>query len=194
MKPIRFIATTAMAMVVAICTMAACAKGEIKKQPLSKPVPDWIQPDTIATAKLGNTLIDILFNSGRVRVYSVVPKETVNSDDIEVDDNFVCDSLLATLNHDQIVALRYTLLTSGSNYELQQQLVPLTPYCPEIAFEFKHKKTVAWVFVSLSDRKWGIRMGDKTLFRFNYLDGIMLTRFCNYFLSKKNTNKDTTTK
>lgn len=184
MKSIRFIASVAM--VVAICAMAACAKGETRKQSLSKPVPDWMKPDSTASARLGNTLIDVLFNSNRVRVFSVVPKEIVNSDDTEVDNNFVCDSLLATLNHDQIIALRYTLLISGSNYELQKHLVPLIPYCPEIAFEFKRKNTIAWVFVSLSDRKWGIRLGDKTIFKFNYSDGIMLTRFCKYFLSMKN--------
>lgn len=150
-----------------------------------KPVcAEWLQPDSIAYSKLGRRLSDVLMNAKSVKVYSLVPKENINSDDVEIEPHFVRDSLLGTLTKEQAVILKYALFSCGANYFNDSTFIPMTPYCPVIEFEFTKKKEKAHVFISLSDFKWGVKFDGKSQFKYNYSDGVYLHRLCNYFLQK----------
>jgi len=177
------------ALVYANCCLAACApkgKKTETRQSVEKPVcSEWIHPDSIAYSNLGKRLTDVLINANKVRVYSLRPKEKVTADDVEIEPHFVRDTQLATLTKEQAVVLKYSLISCGANYSKDTLLVPMSPYCPEIEFEFTKKKEVAHVFISLVDGKWGVRYDGKTQFKYNYRDGVLLHRFCRFFLKNK---------
>lgn len=145
----------------------------------------WIHPDSVAYDKLGRRLATVLMKAQKVKVYELVPKENINSDDVEIEPHFVRGDLLETLTKEQMVVLKYSLISHGVNYHNDTTFIPLAPYCPVIEFEFTYKKEVAHVFVSMNDFEWGIRYDDKLQFKYNYGDGTFLHRFCNYFLKKR---------
>lgn len=188
MNNIKSTVIIVMALVYANCCLAACsAKGDGARQSAEKPIcAEWIHPDSVAFSNLGKRLADVLINANKVRVYALRPKEKVTADDVEIEPHFVRDTLLAALTKEQAVVLKYSLISCGANYFNDTTLVPMSPYCPEIEFEFTKKKEVAHVFVSLVDGQWGIRYDGKRQFKFNYRDGILLHRFCRFFLEKKN--------
>ena len=174
-----------------INSFAACSnatKQDPKNKQAKTELPvcnDWIHPDSVAYQALGRRLTDILINAKTIKVYSLNPKETLNSDDYEVDAHFVRDSLLATLTKEQATVLKYNLISNGANYHNDTTLIVMSPYCPVIEFEFTQKKEVAHIIVSLSNYSWAIKYDDKILFKHNYANGTFIKRFCDYFLNKK---------
>lgn len=179
------------AMVCANSSFATITPKEKKqKNAVEKPLyPEWLKPDSVAYSNLGRHLSNILINATKVRAYSLLPKEKITLDDVEIESHFVRDTLLYELNKDQMIVLKYSLISCGANYHTDSAFIPLLPYCPVIEFEFINKKEVAHVFISLSDFKWGLRYDGKTQFKFNYGDGIFVHRFCDYFLSMNKKHK-----
>ena len=173
---------------------AACAptakKGAKAKQKTEIAVcNDWIHPDKIAYRELGQKLTDILINAKRINVYSLTPKEKLNSDDYEVDAHFVRDSLLCRLSKVQATVLAYNLISNGANYHKDSTLIIMSPYYPVLEFEYIKKKETAHVIISLSDYSWSIKYDGKVLFRYNYASGTFIRRFCEYFLNKEKGKK-----
>ena len=188
MKTTRFVLIVMAVLAWVNCLGACTCSGTSGKdnKVVEKPVcAEWLHPDSIAYSKLGRRLSDVLMNAKSVKVYSLVPKENINSDDVEIEPHFVRDSLLGVLTKEQAVILKYALFSCGANYFNDSTLVPMTPYCPVIEFEFTKKKDTAHVFISLSDFKWGIKFDGKSQFKYNYADGVYLHRLCNYFLQKQ---------
>lgn len=173
------------------CSFASCTpqdnpfKG--KKTTHKLVCNDWMMPDSIAMSNLGVTVADILLNSTKVKVYALSPKQKITPDDIEVQPHYVIDTLLATLTSAQATALRYSLIGCGANYFNDTTNIPRVPFLPSIAYEFSSKRGTAYLFVSLTNYTWGIVYEGKTLFVYNYADGLFVNRFCEYFLSKKHT-------
>ena len=189
MKGLRLIISIVLLQLWGGC-FAACSPAE-KKVIVQRPEPlavaEWMAPDSIALGHLGNRLSNLLLNASKVLVYRLTPREQVNSDDVEIVPHFVRDTLLGTLNKEQMAILKYSLISCGANYFNDSTLIPLAPYYPIIEFEFERKKQVAHVFVSLSDFKWGVNFDGKQQFLFNYADCITLHRICNYFLNRPKT-------
>lgn len=150
---------------------------------------DWIHPDKVAYQELGQKLTDILINAKTINVYTLVPKEKINSDDYEVDANFVRDSLLCKLTKEQATVLAYNLISNGANYHKDSSLIVMSPYYPILEFEYVKKKETAHVIISPSNYSWSIKYDDKILFRYNYASGAFIKRFCEYFINKKKGTK-----
>lgn len=171
---------------------AACSPASKKDTKAKENVAvcnDWIHPDKVAYKELGRKLTDILINAKTINVYSLVPKEKINSDDFEVDAHFVRDSLLCKLTKEQATVLAYNLISNGANYHNDSTLIVLSPYYPIIEFEYVKKKEIAHVIISLSNYSWSIKYDDKVLFRYNYAGGTFIKRFCEYFLNEKKGKK-----
>lgn len=151
------------------------------KQPVCN---DWIHPDQVAYNTLGRSLTDVLINAKTIKVYSLTPKEQLNPDDYEVDAHFVRDSLLGTLTKEQATVLAYNLISNGANYHKDSSLIVMSPYYPVIEFEFTKKKNVAHIIISLSDYTWAVKYDDKIQFKYNYVSGTFVKRFCEYFLNE----------
>ena len=147
---------------------------------------EWIHPDKHAYEILGRRLTDVLINAKSVNVYSLYPKENINSDDYELDAHFVRKEKLGTLSKEQAIVLKYTLISNGANYHNDSTFIVMSPYCPVIEFEFVKKKEVAHLIISFSDFSWAIKYDDKMQFRYNYASGTFLKRFCAYFLKEEN--------
>lgn len=181
---------------------ASCNSGNNEKMvntPRPLVVSEWLYPDSIALSHLGNRLADVLLNANKVRVFKLTPKENVTSDDYEIDPHFVRESQIGQLNKDQMRILQFSLISCGANYlNDTTSLKPMAAYCPIIEFEFTRKKDIAHVFVSLNDFQWGVNYNGKRQFKFNYANGIVLHRLCNWFLDKyqqeKKEQKNTTKK
>ena len=150
---------------------------------------DWIHPDKVAYQELGQKLTDILINAKTINVYTLVPKEKINSDDYEVDANFVRDSLLCKLTKEQATVLAYNLISNGANYHKDSSLIVMSPYYPILEFEYVKKKEAAHVIISPSNYSWSIKYEDKILFRYNYASGAFIKRFCEYFINKEKGTK-----
>lgn len=174
--------------IIGVNSFALCSPGNSERvQKVSHPlvVSEWLYPDSIALSHLGNRLADVLLNANKVRVFKLIPKENVTSDDYEIEPHFVRESLIGQLSKDQMRILQFSLISCGANYlNDTADIRPLAAYCPIIEFEFTRKKDVAHVFVSLSDFQWGVNYDGKRQFKFNYENGIVLHRMCNYFLNK----------
>jgi hypothetical protein len=150
---------------------------------------DWIHPDPKAYEELGARLTDVLINAKTINVYSLTPKEKINSDDYELDANFVRDKWLCKLTKGQATVLAYNLISNGANYHKDSTLIIMSPYYPIIEFEFIKKKEVAHVIISLSNYTWAIKYDDKIMFKYNYASGTFTKRFCDYFLNKQKDEK-----
>lgn len=168
--------------------LAACTpqKGNTKANTEKAVCNDWIHPDPTAYQILGRRLTDVLINAKSVNVYSLIPKETVNSDDYEVEPHFVREAMLGSLTKEQATVLRYMLVSNGANYHNDSTLIVMSPYYPVIEFEFVKKKETAHVIISLSNYTWTVKFDDKIQFKYNYASGTFIKRFCDYFLNDKN--------
>lgn len=168
--------------------MASCTSGNgnVKATAEKAVCDDWIHPDSVAYEILGRRLTDVLINAKSVKVYSLTPKETVNSDDYEVEPHFVREKSLGLLTKTQATVLRYMLISNGANYHRDSTLIVMSPYYPVIEFEFVKKKEVAHVILSLSNYTWTVKFDDKVQFKYNYASGTFIRRFCDYFLNGKN--------
>ena len=191
MKRPRFIFILIASMLWMNC-FAACKSGA-KKDNVAKiekvVCNDWIHPDKVAYQELGHKLTDILINAKTINVYTLVPKEKINSDDYEVDANFVRESLLCKLTKEQATVLAYNLISNGSNYHKDSSLIVMSPYYPILEFEYVKKKETAHVIISPSNYSWSIKYDDKILFRYNYASGAFIKRFCEYFINKDKETK-----
>jgi hypothetical protein len=168
-------------MTLTVVGMTSCNAKNIKGEPGS-----MFTPDSAAYKALGKSLSEILFSPKKVKVYSLKGVETVGKNDVEIEDHFVRDTLLATLDSEQIALLQYLLLSSGENYK-NDSLPIRAPYLPQLEFEFTKKKgQVAHVVVSVSDRTWTMVYDDKVQFNWNYAYKDIFTRFCNYFIEINN--------
>lgn len=143
-------------------------------------------PDSAVYKSLGKSLSEILFSPTKVRVYSLKGVENVGKNDVEIEDHFVRDTLVATLDAKQIALLQYLLLANEENYKNDSVRVR-SPYLPQLEFEFvKKKDQTAHVVVSLSDRTWTVVYDDKVQFNWNYANKELVARFCDYFIKKGN--------
>ncbi len=148
----------------------------------------WLMPDSAACSVLGDRLTGILFAPQKVKCYHLIGKETIDKDDVEIERNFVRDSLLTTLSKEEIAVLQYALIKPAKSYQTDSILVE-SPYGPELEFEFTKKKETAHVVVSLSDMTWAVVYDGKHQFRYNYTDKEFIARFCEYYLSGYYNNK-----
>ena len=180
---------------IALCFgLTACAWGPKKtKTKTEKPIcAEWLQPDASVMEKLGNRLASTLFAPQSVRCYSLVGKEKVEDGEIEVEPNFVQDSLLATLGPKETAVLQYALLKPSNSYE-NDSIKVMSPYIPVITFEFRRKNEKANVVISLSDMTWTVVYDGKSQFNYNYANKELIQEFCRYFINN-NKAKQTKTK
>lgn len=183
MKRILFITC-----IMAFLSLYACASGG--KKPSEKPIcAEWLLPDSSAYSKLGKRLTTVLFSPQKVNCYYLVGKEKVDKDDVEIETNFVRDTLLAKLNSGEIAVLQYSLLKPSKSYEKNDSVIVMSPYMPILEFEFIKKKEKAHVVISLSDMTWTIIFDDKKQFNFPYANGDLIAQFCNYYISKYKSEK-----
>lgn len=176
-----------------ICFMAflglyACANGRVGRS--KKPIcAEWLSPDHAAYDKLGKQLATILFSPQKVNCYYLVGKEKIGKDDVEIEKNFVRDTLLANLKGGEITVLQYSLLKPSKSYEEAGSVVVMSPYMPIIEFEFIKRKEKAHIVISLSDMTWTVIYDGKKLFTFPYANGELVAQFCNYYISKRKSEK-----
>ncbi len=163
-----------------IC-LVACANSSAKTE--EKPIcAEWLQPDSGAYEVLGKRLATVLFSPQSVKCYHLIGKEKIMEGDVEIEQNFVRDTLLATLKSDEIAILQYALLKPALSYK-KDSVVVMSPYIPVLEFEFGKKKEKAHVVISLSDMTWTLFYDDKRQFNFNYANEHLLAQFCEYYLS-----------
>ena len=167
----------------------ACA-GSPQKKTTEKPIcSEWMTPDSTAYNKLGKRLATVLFSPKTVKCYHLLGKAEVAKDDVEIEQHFVRDTLLATQKSDEIAVLQYALLKPAKSYE-RDSITVMSPYMPILEFEFTQKKETAHVVISLSDFSWTIIYDDKRQFNCTYANGELISQFCNYYLSHyKTVNK-----
>ena len=143
-------------------------------------------PDSVVYKSLGKSLSEILFSPSKVKVYSLKGVENVGESDVEIEDHFVRDTLIATMDANQVALLQYLLLTNEENYKNDSTQIR-APYLPQLEFEFTKKKgQVAHVVISVNDRTWTVIYDDKVQFNWNYANKRIVTRFCNYFIEQGN--------
>lgn len=56
-------------------------------------------------------------------------------------------------------------------------------------FEFEYKEAVDKDAIVISNYSWSIKYDDKILFRYNYVNGAFIKRFCEYFINKEKGTK-----
>lgn len=162
-----------------IVGITSCTAKGIKK----KTNRSMTTPDTTAYQTLGKSLSDVLFSPTKVNVYSLKLKERVGKDDVEVENHVVRDSLITSLNDEEIAILQFILLADGDNYKNDSNIVR-SPYVPVIEFEFVKKKVTAQVIISLSDRTWTVWYDDRKEFNYNYAYKEGVKRFCSKLLEQ----------
>lgn len=145
-------------------------------------------PDSTVYKILGKSLSEILFNPSRVRCYAVKNVAQPRKEELAFDQNFVCDTLISKLTKEETAILHFLLLSSPDNYHESAAKVR-SPYFPNLAFEFKKNRRVAYVLVSLSDFSWSIYYDDKIQFNYNYTNADVIARFCNYYIQLKKGGK-----
>lgn len=161
-----------------VCCMASC--GELgRKTPIKT-----IHPDSTVYAMLGRTMSDVLFNPSSVTCYTLKGKKEVASSDFQVEPHWVRDSLIGKLSPEAYGILQFALIANGENYT-NDTLRIRAPYIPVLEFEFRKKKEVVYVLVSISDRTWTIMYDDKRQVHFNYHDCELIERYCDLFLKSK---------
>lgn len=176
---------TIIGFIVVLLSMMACANTAPKKEKVpseqAKVCESWIHPDSMAYSVLGRRVTDITFNPKKVTVYSVAIKDSTNASNVKVEEFFVLDSVVGSLNKQQIAVLDYILLSDGRNYEIDS-IKPMIPEYPQIAFEFSNKQGNVIVWYSPDDFSWGIRHDDKTLCKYNVANTRILNRFCSEYV------------
>lgn len=167
-------------MAVLVITIPSCNA----KTPKGGQFDPMFSPDSIVYKSLGKTLSEILFSPTKVKVYSLKGVENVGKNDVEIEDHFVRDTLITTMDAKQVALLQYLLLSNEENYKNDSMQIR-TPYLPQLEFEFTKKKgQTAHVVVSVNDRTWTIVYDDKVQFNWNYANKKLVIRFCNYFIEK----------
>lgn len=147
-------------------------------------------PDTMVYKSLGKTLSEILFSPAKVNVYSLKSVETIGKDDVVIEDHFVRDTLITSMNVKQIAVLQYLLLGNKDNYQ-NDSIQIRAPYLPQLEFEFiKKKGLTAHVVVSVNDRTWTVLYDDKVQFNWNYAHKKLIARFCDYFIERGKREED----
>ena len=161
-----------------IC-MASC--GDYGKKSPTGP----IQPDSAVYAMLGRTMSEVLFHPGSVTCYTLKGKAEVSPTDFEVEPHWVRDSLIGKLTPETYGILQFVLIANSENYKNDSVRIK-APYVPVLEFEFKQKKNVVHVLVSVSDQTWTIMYDDKRQVHFNYHDPELILRFCELFVKFDN--------
>lgn len=144
-----------------------------------------IEPDSTVYAMLGKTMSEVLFNPSSVTCYTLKGKKVVDPSDFQVEPHWVRDSLVGKLSPQLVGVLQFALVANSDNYTNDSIRVK-APYVPVLEFEFKQKKNVVHVLVSVSDRTWTIMYDDKRQIHFNYHDCELIDRFCEMFLKPEN--------
>lgn len=167
-----------------ICIVACQAADKPKKKENhSKETPvcaEWKMPEDSIYRQLGRKLTSILMNPSEVKVYSVAWLDTVTP--YQLEPHFAQDSLLCKLSKEETAILQYNLISNPPSYE-DNKLKVMSPYVPVLDFEFKKKKEVAHVVISLSDFSWSVLYDDKKQFTHN-INSESIERFCKYYISK----------
>ena len=169
---------------VAICYgLTACALGP-KKAKMEKPLcAEWLMPDSLAYHKLGKRLASILFAPQSVRCFHLIGKEKIEDGEIQIEENFVRDTLLSSFRPNEIAVLQYALLKPAKSYETDSIKV-MSPYIPVLEFEFSKKNEKAHVVISLSDMTWTVYYDDKRQFHYNYANEELIYEFCKFYIRK----------
>lgn len=171
------------ACIMASFSLCVCANGGKKTN--EKPIcAEWLLPDSLAYSKLGKRLATILFSPQKVNCYYLVGKEKIDKNDVEIETNFVRDTLLGKLDVSEIAVLQYSLLKPSKSYKKSDGAIVMSPYMPILEFEFIKKKEKAHVIISMSDMTWSIIFDDKKQFNFPYANGELVAQFCNYYVYK----------
>lgn len=167
-----------------VACFAACSAGgkSEKAKTMEKPgfCARWNGPDSIAYSHLGRNLSTVLFSPQEVKVYRVSWTDSIENGQLEP--NFTRDALIAKLSKEEIAALQFCLLSDSNNF-VKDSIVVMSPYIPVLDFEFRKKKEVAHVLVSLSDFTWTIIYDDKKQFNYNYHSNA-IDRLSNFYLNK----------
>jgi hypothetical protein len=143
-------------------------------------------PDSVVYKSLGKTLSEILFSPTKVKVYSLKGVENVGKNDVEIEDHFVRDTLIATMDAKEVALLQYLLLTDKENYKNDSVQIR-SPYIPLLEYEFTRKKgQVAHVIISLQNMTWTVIYDDKKQFNWNYANKQLVKRFCHYYIERNN--------
>lgn len=169
-------------MTLTVVGMTSCSA----KTPKGGQTGSMFEPNPAVCKSLGKSLTEILFSPNKVKVYSLRGVENVEKNDIEIDDHFVRDTLITTLDAKQIALLQYLLLANEENYKNDSVQIR-SPYIPSLEFEFVKKKAqTAHVLISLQDRTWTIVYDGKVQCNWNYTNKELIKRFSNYFVEINN--------
>ena len=178
----RTVSVLVLLMIFAVSVCAWNPRKERKEKPLC---PEWMMPDSTVYARLGKRLAGVLFAPQNVRCYRLVGKEKVMEGDVEIESNFVRDTLLSILRPDEVAVLQYALIRPQDSYATDSVRV-MSPYLPVLEFEFCKNKETAHVIISLSDMTWTVMYDDKRQFNYNYANEHLLSQFCRFYLGKYN--------
>lgn len=169
-------------MTLTVIGMTSCSA----KTPKGGQTDPMFGPDSAVCKSLGKSLTEILFSPAKVKVYSLKGVESVGTNDIEIEDHFVRDTLITTLDTKQIALLQYLLLANEENYKNNNVQIR-SPYIPSLEFEFMKKKAqTAHVLISLQDKTWTIIYDGKVQCNWNYTNKELIKRFSNYFVELNN--------
>lgn len=168
-------------MSVTIMGMTSCSAKAVKNHSIES----MFVPDSIVYKNLGKTLSEILFSPSKVNVYYLKGVENIGTGDVAIEGNYVRDTLITSMDAKQIAVLQYLLLENNENYKNDSVQIR-APYIPQLEFEFiKRKGQSAHVVISVNDRTWTVVYDDKVQFNWNYAQKEIVTRFCNYFIYKR---------
>ncbi len=140
-----------------------------------------VTPDSTVYATLGKTLSDILFNPGKVNLYKLKGKDSVEKNDVEIESHYVRDSYIGKVRPEVFSILQFNVISDPINYQRDSVLVK-APYYPEYELEFVKGKKTAHVLISVNDKTWTIIYDDKRQFNWNYADKRSMDRFMELLL------------
>lgn len=169
--------------------LTACAQGGDMK-PLARNIGrEFLQPDSAATAVLGESVAEVLLSPTGVDVYTLQPKSEVEKTDYETEPHFVRKDFVGNLDKKFVDVVNYVLITDERNYG-NDSTIAQTFYLPVIELEYRKKKERVSVIISPNDRTWTVVSGGKRILHFNYRNEGLVNRLVNGFMGIKPIEKD----
>ena len=135
-----------------------------------------INPDSLITKIVGDTVADVLFSPKSVTLYLSENRKKENDKEVEIADGFVRDTLVAKLKAEDVSILQFVLLSDTLNYAIDSVQIK-SPYMPFYEFVFIKKKENVQVLISLSNNYWEIKHNNETVCKYNFACKSQLERF-----------------
>jgi hypothetical protein len=101
---------------------------------------------------------------------------------VQVEPHWVRDSMLGSLSPQLYGVIQYALISDIENYK-DDSIRVKSPYVPVIEFEFRQKKNIVHIIISMSDFTWTIMYDDKRQIHYNYQNKVLINRLCENLLT-----------